>query len=119
MAISWPANVNNEFYGLDGQAVENREQVKFKSGRVLYRKINSVGKKTHAVKLHLNDSTKTDGYTEFERFLNWYEGDNGSGTAAVELTDLEAKTGTKEYYVLLTNWDGQRYKTLNLTIEEV
>ena len=38
---AWPENVNNKFYGLDGSAVENREATKYKSGRIIYHKINS------------------------------------------------------------------------------
>ena len=116
---TWPLNVNNNFYGLDGSAEENRVQIKFKSGRTIYHKLNTAIKKTHAVKLRLNDSVKTDGKTEFERFLLWYENENGSGTVPVELIDIEAKTGIKQYYISLTNWNGQRYKELSLNIEEV
>lgn len=115
---TWPSNVNNNFYGLDGSPVENREEIKFKSGRVIYHKINSAQKKTHAVKLRLNDVVKTSGKTEFERFLYWYENDNGSGSAEVTLTDIEAKTGTKNYFVLLENWGGQSFKELSLTLQE-
>lgn len=118
MAISWAQNVNNKFYGLDGSPLENREEIKFKSGRVLYHKLNSAQKKTHAVKLRLNDVTKTSGLTEFERFLNWYENENGSGTAEVTLTDIEAKTGNKNYFVLLENWSGQSFKELSLNLQE-
>lgn len=116
---TWPLNVNNNFYGLDGAAEENRVQIKFKSGRTIYHKLNTAIKKIHNLKLRLNDSVKTDGQTEFERFLSWYENENGSGTVPVELTDIEAKTGTKNYYVTLSNWNGQRYKELSLKIEEV
>ena len=115
---TWPSNVNSNFYGMDATAVDNREQVKYKSGRVVYYKKNSVQKLSHAVKLRLNDSIKTDGQTEFGRFLTWYYEQNGSGTVAVTLTDLEKKTGTKDYYIFLENWSGQRFKELSLTLEE-
>ena len=115
---AWPSNVNNDFYGLDGSPEENREQVKFKSGRTIYYKKNTTQKYTHAVKLRLDDAVKTDGQTEFGRFLTWYYETNGSGTVAVSLTDLETKTGTKDYFVTLNNWSGQRYKELSLTLEE-
>ena len=118
MAISWAQNVNTNFYGLDGSPIENREEVKFKSGRVIYHKLNSAQKKTHSVKLRLDDVVKTSGMTEFERFLAWYDGDNGSGTAEVTLTDIEAKTGTKVYFVTLENWNGQAFKELSLTLQE-
>lgn len=114
----WPNNVNNDFYGLDGTPEDNREQVKYKSGRTIYYKKNSLQKISHAVLLRLNDSVKTDGETEFERFLSWYETTAGSGTVPVTLTDIEAKTGTKDYYVTITSWNGQRYKELSLTLEE-
>lgn len=116
---AWAQGVNADFYGLDGAVEDNRVQIKFKSGRTIYHKINTITKKTHAVKLYLNDSEKTNGTTEFERFLTWYENENGSGSAPVELIDIEAKTGTKEYYVTLSNWRGQKYKELSLKLEEV
>lgn len=119
MAITWPNDISNKFYGLDGSPEENRVQTKFKSGRKIYHKINTALKKNHAVKLRLEDSVKTNGLTEFERFLAWYENENGSGTVPVELTDIEAKTGIKEYYITLSNWNGQKYKELSLNIEEV
>lgn len=114
----WPSNVNTKFYGLDGAPEENRVQIKFKSGRTIYHKLNTINKKTHSVKLRLNDSVKTDGKTEFERFLLWYENENGSGTVPVQLMDIEAKTGNKNYYVFLSNWNGQKYKELSLSLEE-
>ena len=116
---AWPNNVNNKFYGLDAQPVENREATKYKSGRVIYRKINSAQKITHSVLLQLDDSIKdTNNKTEFARFLDWYETTNGSGSVPVTLTDIEAKTGTNDYFVTVGNWSGQRYKEVSLTLEE-
>ena len=115
---TWPSNVNNNFYGRDATPDDNREQVKYKSGRVIYYKKNSAQKTTHAVKLRLNDEIKTDGATEFERFLSWYETTAGSGTVPITLTDIITRTGTNNYYVTLQNWSGQRFKELSLILEE-
>ena len=116
---TWPSNVNNKFYGLDAESVENREATKYKSGRVIYHRINSIQKITHSVMLTLDDSIKDgNGKTEFLRFLDWYGTTAGSGTVPVTLTDIEAKTGNKDYYVGLGNWSGQRNKELSLTLEE-
>lgn len=116
---TWPSNVNNKFYGLDGELVENRKATKFKSGRIIYCKINSSQKANHSVLLRLNDSIKdTNGKTEFERFLAWNDTTNGSGSVPITLTDLEAKTGTKDYYVVIDKWSGQRYKEVALSLEE-
>ena len=116
---TWPENVNNKFYGLDASAVENREATKYKSGRVIYHKINSAQKVNHTVLLHLDDAIKDgNGKTEFTRFLDWNETTNGSGTVPITLTDIETKTGTKNYYVVIGNWSGQRYKEIALTLEE-
>lgn len=116
---TWPDNVNNRFYGLDGAAEDNRTEIKYKSGRKIYHKINTSIKKTHAVKLRVDDSIKTNGATEFTRFLNWYENENGSGTVPITLTDIENKTGVTDYYVYMRNWNGQKYKEISLTLEEV
>ena len=92
---AWPSNVNNKFYGLDAQAVENREATKYKSGRIIYHKINSAQKVNHTVLLRLNDAIKdSNGKTEFTRFLDWNETTNGSGSVPITLTDIETKTGT-------------------------
>ena len=115
---TWPSNVNDNFYGLDATPVENREQVKYKSGRVIYYKQNSVQKYTHAVKLRLDDVVKTDGQTEFGRFLLWYCEQAGSGTVPVTLLDVETKSGNKNYFITVQNWSGQRYKEISLTLEE-
>ena len=116
---AWPSNVNNKFYGLDGSAVENREATKYKSGRVIYHKINSAQKVKNTVLLRLNDSIKDgNGKTEFTRFLDWNETTNGSGSVPIPLTHIETKTGTKDYYVLVGNWSGQAFKEITLTLEE-
>ena len=116
---AWPENVNQKFYGLDGSAVENREATKYKSGRIIYHKINSAQKVNHSVLLRLNDAIKdSNGKTEFTRFLDWNETTNGTGTVPITLTDIEKKTGTKEYFVIVGNWKGQRYKEISLTLEE-
>ena len=115
----WPNNVNNKFYGLDAQAVENREATKYKSGRIIYHKINSAQKVNHTVLLRLNDAIKDgNGKTEFTRFLDWNETTNGSGSVPITLTDIEKKTGTKNYYILVGNWSGQAFKEITLTLEE-
>lgn len=120
MSVSWPTNVNSDFYGMDASPEENRTQIKYKSGRTIYHRKNSKQKITHAVKLRLEDSTiGDDTCTEFTRFLAWYEDTNCSGTAAVSLTDIELQSGTKDYYCTLTGFSGQKYKELDLTLEEV
>ena len=116
---AWPSNVNNKFYGLDAQAVENREATKYKSGRIIYHKINSAQKVNHTVLLRLNDAIKdSNGKTEFTRFLDWNETTNGSGSVPITLTDIEKKAGTKDYYILVGKWSGQQFKEITLTLEE-
>ena len=116
---TWDNTVNNNFYGLDATPDNNREEVKYKSGRVIYFKKNSIQRIKHNVLLRLNDSIKdSNGKTEFTRFLDWNETTNGSGTVPITLTDIEAKTGTKDYYVLVGNWSGQAFKEISLTLEE-
>ena len=90
-----------------------------KSGRIIYHKINSAQKVNHTVLLRLNDAIKDgNGKTEFTRFLDWNETTNGSGSVPITLTDIETKTGTKDYYVLVGNWSGQAFKEITLTLEE-
>ena len=60
----------------------------------------------------------SNGKTEFARFLDWNETTNGSGSVPITLTYLEKKSGTKEYFVIVGNWKGQRFKEISLTLEE-
>ena len=116
---AWPENVNSKFYGLDAAAVENREATKYKSGRVIYHKINSAQKVNHTVLLRLNDAIKDgNGKNEYTRFVERNETTNVSGSVPITLTDIEKKTGTKNYYVLVGNWSGQAFKEITLTLEE-
>lgn len=115
----WPENVNSRFYGLDGETEENRKEIKFKSGRRIYHRINSSAKKRYALKLWLEDTIKTNGLTEFGRFMEWYDTINGSGSVPITLPAIEDSSVMKEYYVYMTNWNGQKNKELSLTLEEV
>jgi hypothetical protein len=116
---TWASDVNNNFYGLDAKPVENREATQYKSGRKIYHKINTAQKVNHSVFLRLDDGKKdSNNKTEFMRFLEWYEVTAGSGSVPITLTDIEVKTGTKDYYVIAGNWSGQRYKEIALTLEE-
>jgi hypothetical protein len=119
MAIQWASNVNKKFYGLDGTPIENRTEIKYKSGRTIYNKINTLQKFSYNVKLYLDDLIKIDDETEFERFINWYGGSNGSGSEAVELPNIQNASETKLYYVTVQNYSGQKHKEVSLTLEEV
>ena len=116
MSIQWAQDVSKKFYGWDGSPAENREAVKYKSGRVVYHKLNSAQKYTHAVKLMLDNKKTGNNSTEWERFLSWYENENGSGTVPVSLT---IKGVTRDYYVTMENSSGQRYIEISLKLEEV
>lgn len=121
MAVSWSAYVNTRFYGQDGSYKDNTEKVEFKSGRTIEYLKNSVPKKTHALNLSLKDkgTPRTDGKTEFEHFLEWYENTAMSGTVPCSLTDIITGSGTKLYRVKVEGWTGQRNKEVSLTLEEV
>ena len=116
MSIQWSQSVNKKFYGWDGSPVDNREAVKYKSGRVVYHKLNSAQKYTHSVKLLLDNKKIDNKATEWETFLSWYGNENGSGTVPVS---LEIKGETRDYYVTMENSSGQRYIELSLKLEEV
>jgi hypothetical protein len=121
MAQNWNSNVNTDFYGQDGGYKDNTEKVEFKSGRTINYLKNSRPKKTHAVNLRCKDkgTPKTDGKTEFEHFLYWYENTAKSGTVPIYLTDIITGNGTKQYLVKVDGWSGQRFKEINLQLEEV
>jgi hypothetical protein len=121
MAQNWNSNVNTDFYGQDGGYKDNTEKVEFKSGRTISYLKNSRPKKTHAVNLRCKDkgTPKTDGKTEFEHFLYWYENTAKSGTVPICLPDIITGNGTKQYLVKVDGWSGQRFKEINLQLEEV
>lgn len=121
MAINWSAYCNTDFYGQDGGYKDNTEKVEFKSGRTIEYLKNSAAKKTHALNLTLKDkgTPKTNGKTEFEHFLYWYENTAKSGTIPCYLTDIITGSGTKQYLIKVEGWIGQRNKEVSLTLEEV
>ena len=121
MATHWNTHVNTKFYGQDGSYNDNTEKVEFKSGRTIRYLRNSVPKKTHALQLRVKDKgfPKVGGKTEFEWFLYWYENTAKSGTVPIYLTDIITGTGTKQYLVHVEGWSGQRFKEINLQLEEV
>ena len=121
MAINWSAYCNTDFYGQDGGYKENTEKVEFKSGRTIEYLKNSAAKKTHALNISLKDkgTPKTDGKTEFEHFLYWYENTAKSGTIPCNLTDIITGSGTKQYLIKVEGWTGQRNKEVSLELEEV
>lgn len=120
MAENWSKYVNARFYGQDGGYEENTEKLEFKGGRTVEYLKNSAPKKTHAVNLCLADkgTARTDGRTEFEHFLDWYENDVKSGTVPFYLTDIITGSGERLYRVKVDGWTGQRYKEVSLTLEE-
>ncbi|UTC66023.1 MULTISPECIES: hypothetical protein [unclassified Treponema] len=120
MAINWSEHVNTNFYGADSSYKDNTEKVEFKSGREIEYLKNSRPKKKHSVNLWLKDkgTVKTDGKTEFEHFLYWYEMEAKSGTVPCNLTDIITGTGTKQYRVKVTGWTGQRHKEVSLELTE-
>jgi len=120
MAQNWSSYVNKKLYGLGGGYNENIEKVNFKSGRTVFYKKNSLPKKKYSLSLDVNDSTKTDGKTEFEWFLYWYEVTLASGTQSFYLEDITTHSGTREYQMTTEpTWSGQKTKTLSLEFEEV
>ena len=122
MAVAWNENVNTRFYGQDGTYIENTEEVEYKSGRRIYYLKNTLPAKSIAVNLTLNDKRgeRVDGKTEFEWFLYWYEYVCKSGTESFYLTDLISAKGTREYRLTdVPTWEGQAFKEVSLTIEEV
>lgn len=121
MAQNWSTYVNTMFYGQDGSYKDNVEKVEFKSGRTINYLKNSHPKKKHVVNLRVKDkgTIKTDGKTEFEWLLYWWENTAKSGTVPIYLTDIITGAGTKTYLVSITGWRGQRFKEVNLELEEV
>jgi hypothetical protein len=121
MAQNWNSNVNTDFYGQDGSYNDNTEKVEFKSGRTINYLKNSRPKKTHSLNLRCQDkgTAKVDGKTEFEWFLYWYENTAKSGTVPIYLTDIITGNGTKQYLIKVESWSGQRFKEINLQLEEV
>ncbi len=122
MAKEWCEHVNKKFYGQDGGFKENTEKIEFKSGRtVLYLK-NSRAAKTHTLNLQCADkgTDRIEGKTEFEWFLYWFENEIKSGTESFMLPDIITGDGEKEYMITEPpTWNGQRYKEISLTLQEV
>ncbi len=118
--VSWNSNVNTNFYGLDANYQENRDEVAFKSGRKIYYLRNTLPKKTFALGLALDDITEVSGKTEFQWFIYWLEYTNRSGTVPFYLEDVMGSGDTKTYqFAEMPTWTGQGVKKISLTLEEV
>ena len=119
MAQNWSAYCNADAYGQDGGYDDSREEVKFKSGRTIYYNRNSKPKKTHALNFHFDDSRKTNGKTEFEWFLFWYENTLRGGTESFYFDDIVSHKGKNAYYITEPpSWTGQKTKEVSLTFKE-
>lgn len=119
--VKWPDNVNKKAYGQDSSFVENREEVKYKSGRRSYYLLNSVAKKSHAVVMKFDDKKIiADGKTEFQLFLDWFENTLMSGTNAFYFPDVTLRSGVDRVYIMTSapTYSGQSMKEVNFTIED-
>lgn len=122
----WPEGVNTDVYGMGSGWVDNRVEVKYKSGRKIYYRKNSVELKTHAAMMKFDDSNiiaRTDsgtGLTEWNLFTRWFESTIMGGTLPFRFPDLSNKgVGTKVYYLReLPEGKGQRTKEVSLSFEE-
>ncbi|WP_147613007.1 hypothetical protein [Treponema pectinovorum] len=118
----WSSFVNQDFYGQDSGYKKNTEEVEFKSGRTISYLKNTTPKKTHTINIRCKDkgTQKIDGKTEFEHFLDWFENTIKSGTIPFNLKDLTTGKEIKMYRLAEhPTWKGQKYKEINLKIEEV
>ena len=120
MAQNWSGKVNTRFYGQDGGYAENTEEITYKSGRRISYLKNSRPRKTHALKIAVDDTKKTGGMTEFEYFLSWYENEILSGTLSFYLPDVITGLGEKEDRMTEPpSWTGQAIKEISIQLEEV
>ncbi len=118
MAQEWNQYVNQNFYGGDYGYLENTETTEFKSGRVVSNLLNSSPRKTTTLLLRCDDVQNTDGKTEAEWFLYWYENIILSGTETFYLN--LAGRGSKEYrFGSIPSWNGQKSKEFSLEVQEV
>ncbi|MBR1713486.1 MAG: hypothetical protein IJ717_00880 [Treponema sp.] len=122
MAKDWCEHVNRKFYGQDGSFLENTEKIEFKGGRTILYLKNERATKKHTVNIRLADkgTDRIEGKTEFEWFLYWFENVIKSGTESFMLPDIITGDGEKEYMITESpTWNGQRYKEISLTLQEV
>lgn len=119
MAQDWSVHCNTDAYGQDGGFDDNREEVKFKSGRTIFYNKNSSPKKTHSLNFAFDDSRKAGGKTEFEWFLHWYESTLRGGAERFYFDDIVTHNGKKEYFLTEPpKWTGQKTKEVTLTFKE-
>lgn len=108
--VDWPENVNTRFYAGTKQPKDNAETTEYASGRVAVHLANTRFNFVYKLTLLL---TKT----ELETFWQWYTGTLGGLSGAFRCNVIG--TGFYRLTETPTEGQGQRFKTLNLSIEEV
>lgn len=119
--IEWPQGVNQDAYGAEDGYIDNREEVKYKSGRRVYYLKNSVPSKAHSILLKFDDKKIVSGsLTEWGVFKHWFENTIKSGTLPFWFRDLSNKgVGKRLYYMTdFSGGKGQKTKEVSFVFEE-
>ena len=117
MAISWPAAVNTNAYGMDASYEDNTEVIEMKSGRrVVYLK-NSAPRRIFTFNLTMNDSGAN---SEYKQFLTWYANTARSGSETFKFPDLITHTTLREYmFNGQPSARGQKNKEVTISVIEI
>lgn len=117
MAVSWPAGVNTDAYGMDASPGDNIEFIEFESGKTRTYRKNGAGKKVFSFMLQMVDEGTG---SEYHLFLDWWTNTLFDGSLSFYFPDLITHSGLTEYRPRGTfSVTGQRYKELTLEVEEM
>lgn len=116
MAVSWPAGVNTDAYGMDKEPNDNVEMIRFESGKPRTYLKNSVGKKQFSFMLSFDDSVVGG---EYDLFVEWWDEVLLSGSLTFYFPDLRKRDQLTEYHALGDyGSSGQGIKEVSLTVVE-
>jgi hypothetical protein len=117
MAVSWPAGVNTDAYGMESTPIENVERVQFESGKARTYLKNSAQKLAFSFLVSMDDVGPS---SEYKQFVEWWDTTLKSGALSFGFPDLITHTGTTEYRpIAVYSATGQKRKEVTLTVEEM
>lgn len=108
--VDWPESVNTRFYAGTKQPKDNAETTEYASGRVAVHLANTRFNFTHNLTLLLTQA-------ELKAFWSWFTITLGGLSGAFRCSAIG--TGLYRFTETPSEGQGQRFRSLTLTIEEV
>lgn len=111
-AVSWPAGVNTDAYGVETGYIDNAKKSEYDSGRVMQYQKNTAVKRKYSVSFRMTKS-------EYKLFDTWYKNTLGGNAGSFTFPSFDLDGTMKEYNMTAPTATGQRYKYVQTEFTEV